>query len=98
MAHIADRILLIIALVVPILCVARWNLRGVLVGALFFWVVLMLAGSILARLDPERGASVGDGVWLLFGWLAGLLYCLPLYGLKRFILFLRSRYQRERAS
>ena len=93
----ADRILLIVALVVPILCVARWDLRGVIVGALFFWVALVIAGWILSRLDTERGTTVGDTVWLLFGWFGGLLYCLPIYGIKRLDLFFRSRYQRAQA-
>ena len=87
----ADRILLIVALVVPILCVARWNLRGAIVGALFFWVVLVIAGWILSRLDTDRGTTVGDTVWLLFGWFGGLLYCLPIYGIKRLYLFLCGR-------
>jgi hypothetical protein len=89
--HLIDRILAVLAFITPVYCVLRWNLPGVFIGAFLCWGILIVARSILARLDPERGGSVLDGVWLLFGWFASLVYCVTIYGLKRLYIFVRNK-------
>jgi hypothetical protein len=84
----ADTICLLVAVIVPIPLILRWNLLGVFLGTLVVWSSLFLAGILLSKLDPERGVSVLDGVWLLFGWIGGLMYCVPIYGVKRGVLWL----------
>lgn len=91
MLQLIDNGSLFLAAFVPVYCVLRWNLKGVFIGAVLFWIILLVAGLMLAALDPERGSSVLDGVWLLIGWLAGLMYCFPTYGGKRLFLYLRAR-------
>ena len=82
MAGIADTLCLIAALVLPIILVLRWNRVGIVLGTLAAWGALVLAGYLLSAFDPTRGASVLDGVWLLFGWIAGLIYSVIIYGIK----------------
>jgi hypothetical protein len=93
-AHTVDRILFVLAFAVPVFCVVRYNFRGTLVGAFFFWIILLLAGPVSSGFDPERHATVVDGVWLLFGWVAGFLYAFALYGLKLYSSS-RSKYKRN---
>jgi len=96
MLHLVDRILCITALIAPIYCVLRLDLLGILIGSFFCWATLILAGSLLARLDPEGGASVSKGIWVLFGWPVSLVYCLAIYGLKKLYMLVRRRRARGR--
>lgn len=57
------------------------------------WSSLIVAGDLISQLDPSRlkgGTSMLDLIWLLFGWIAGLVYCLLIYGLKRLVLYLAA--------
>jgi hypothetical protein len=50
----------------------------VLAGALFQWIALIAVGAALHELDPSRDAGLLDAVWLLFGWIAAMLYCVTI--------------------
>jgi hypothetical protein len=71
-----DNVCCIVAAALPILLVLRWNLLGVALGALVVWGTLIGAGMLLSALDPRREAGLLDAIWLMFGWIFGLIYCL----------------------
>jgi hypothetical protein len=83
-----DRLCLLVAVILPIPLVLRYNLIGVVLGTLVVWGSLFVAGLLLSALDPTRDAGILDGIWLLFGWLGGLMYCLPIYAVKRIVISL----------
>jgi hypothetical protein len=87
----ADSVCLFVAYIIPIPLVLALGGRGVFVGAVIVWVTLYLAGALLSELDPNRQSSILDGVWLLFGWVGGLLYCGLLYCARVIILALLAR-------
>jgi predicted membrane channel-forming protein YqfA (hemolysin III family) len=86
--HAVDIICLLVAALVPIPLILRWNRLGLALGTIVIWGSLAVAGILLSALDPRREADMLDAVWLLFGWLGGLVYCLPIYLIKRFVLWL----------
>ena len=90
MACFLDTVLTLIALVVPVYLIIRLNLIGVVVGALCFWLTLVMAGEMLSALDPERSRLL-DAFWLQAGWLAGLFYCALIYGAKKLCSFWRAK-------
>ena len=77
--QIVDKLCLLVATFLPVALVLRWNWLGVALGTVTVWGSLALAGFLLSALDPGRDAGILDGVWLIFGWLGGLLYCLAIY-------------------
>ena len=84
MAYLADILLLLLAaLVAPAFLVWKLNRVGVWLGAAVVWGTLILAGWVLKELDLERGGRMNGPVWLFFGWLPSLLYCIMLDFLKR---------------
>ena len=90
LAHIVDHVCMAVAIVLPVLTVLRWNWRGVVIGTIIVWGSGIVAGELISQLDPTRlegGTSMLDLVWLAVGWIAGLLYCLPIYGVKRIMLW-----------
>jgi hypothetical protein len=78
-----DTICLLVAAILPIPLILRWNRLGVALGALVVWGSLIVAGILLSALDPRHEAGILDATWLLFGWFGGLMYCLPIYLVKR---------------
>ncbi len=85
MAHAVDLVGLLIATLVPIALVVRWNLWGVALGTLVAWGTMGVTGPLLSILDPNRSA-IGEALailWLYYGWAFALLYCLLIYVLKR---------------
>jgi len=91
LAHIVDHACLAVAYVLPVIAVLRWNMVGVVIGTLVVWGSLAIAGPLISELDPSRlrgGTAMLDTIWLLGGWIAGLLYCLLIYGSKRLVLYL----------
>ena len=88
MAHIVDGVCLAVALVLPVLIVLRWNLRGIVAGTFIFWGSLTIAGILISRLNPHRlegGTAMLDTIWFLGGWVAGFLYCFLIFGSKRLV-------------
>lgn len=63
-------------MVSPIPFVLRWQRWGVLFGAAFAWLVLIVAGDVVSALDPAREGALSDSIWVLFGWIATLAYSL----------------------
>ena len=90
MAHFVDTIFVLIAFALPVYLVVRLNAAGVIFGALAFWLVLIVSGLVLAALDPSRSDFL-DSLWVWTGWLAGLIYCALIYGLKKSYHFWRER-------
>lgn len=82
---------LVLAAVGPALFILRWDRRGVALGAVYAWLLLFAAGAALSALDPSREMAVLDSIWLLFGWIATLLYSAVVYGAIRLIAGCRSR-------
>lgn len=82
-ARIVDIACVLLAAILPIVLIWRWNVLGLALGVLTVWMILALAGVILSALDPSRDAALMDAIWYALGWLGGLIYCLPLYALKR---------------
>jgi hypothetical protein len=82
-----DDFCLAVIIVSPIYLVLRFNLWGILAGSISVWVVGIIAGMALI---PYRGDSVTDTMWILFGWLGGLMYASLIYGLKKLFLYIKN--------
>lgn len=79
-AQVVDIGSLALAAVGPVLFVLRWDDRGVVLGTVFAWLVLLAAGPVLSALDPSRdAAAMLDSIWLLFGWVVTLAYALVVH-------------------
>jgi hypothetical protein len=78
-AYVVDLIFVAVALVAPIALMWRGRPVGLLLGVVTVWLVGVLDGVSLNRLDPAREPMWLDALWLLGGWLVGLLYCLPIF-------------------
>jgi hypothetical protein len=91
--HLVDQICLWIALIapVPLILVFRWI--GVALGVAVVWAALGIAGVWISSLDQTRDTALLDSLWLLFGWVAGLLYCLPIFGLRECVMYFIRRSQ-----
>jgi hypothetical protein len=87
-AHTVDSICVLRAATLPIPLILRWNRLGIALGTLVVWSVLIVAGELLSAMDPTRDGRVVDCVWLLFGWIGGLIYCVPIYLIKRVVVCL----------
>jgi hypothetical protein len=90
-AHLADQICLWAAFIVPIPLIGAYRWIGVALGTVAVWGILLLAGVWISSLDPKRDAAMLDSIWLLFGWIGGLLYCLPIFGLRELVAYLVRR-------
>jgi hypothetical protein len=75
MAHAVDVFLMILALVLPTVCVGLWPKWGIMIGAFTHWLVVMFAGDVANAFNPNRKGALLDGPWLMLGWLQGLLLC-----------------------
>jgi membrane-bound ClpP family serine protease len=82
-AELVDTGSLVVAIVGPVLLVLRWKRSGVLLGAAFAWLTLIVAGEALSALDPSREGALGDSFWVLFGWVATLAYSSLIYAALR---------------
>jgi len=73
-----DIVVLVMTLAVPIYAVLRFSLKGVIVGSIYLWLMLIAEGDILSTYDRERGRIV-DYFWQYTGWIVGLVYCTVIY-------------------
>lgn len=89
--HLIDTCVLIIASLVAFYFVMRFDLKGVFIGAISLWIILLIEGYVISALDPKREGALVDTVWLLFGWAGGLLYCFLIYGLKKLYVYFRKK-------
>ncbi len=74
-----DVLFLFAAAILPIVFIALWRFRGAILGVLTVWGLLALAGPVRSALDPDRDAQMLDTIWLLSGWIGGILYCGPIW-------------------
>lgn len=74
LAELVDIGSLVVAIVGPVLLVLGSERWGVLLGAVFAWLALIVAGDVLSALDPSREGALVDSTWVLFGWVATLVY------------------------
>ena len=73
-----DIVVLGMTLAVPIYAVLKFNLKGIIVGSIYLWLMLIAEGDILSTYDRERGRIV-DYFWQYTGWIVGLVYCTVIY-------------------
>lgn len=73
-----DAVVVVLALAIPIYVILRLNWIGIIVGSIYFWLMLIAEGNILATYDKERSGLL-DSVWLSTGWMVGLIYCTVIY-------------------
>jgi len=75
---------LLIALGLPAYVVLRfpWWFITIPVAAFIFWVAIWGTGVLLNDLIPERDNAILDVIWVWFGWIAGLVYAMVLFGLR----------------
>jgi CDP-diglyceride synthetase len=92
--QIIDHLCVVIAFIIPAYVVLRsphW-MSTIPLGAVIFWLTLIITGYLLSAFDPERSTAVLDTIWRFFGWLAGLLYASSLYALRRLFVVLRHHF------
>ena len=73
------------ALVIPVVCVLRWEYRGVWLGGALAWLALLAEAMIVASLVPNGDANIGVPVVLLLGLPPRLTYAALVYGVTRAI-------------
>ena len=80
------------ALVLPVMVVLRWNLRGVPIGSLLILCSLLVVRRVGTALDPTfRGEdAVTYSEAILVFWAVGFVFCCLTYGVKRLVLRLLS--------
>ena len=91
-ALIVDVFMIGIVGILPVVLIVRWNAVGGVLGVLVVWGGLYLDSIILNHLDPQRDNAMLDAIWMTLGWLGGLMYCVPIYALKKLYVFLRNRH------
>lgn len=84
-AQWADIAGLILMLGVPVWLIIRLRWVGLILGILAHWWIGVAIGAVLSELDPQREGAMLDLIWLVGGWIAGLIYCLPIFGLRELI-------------
>ena len=82
-----DTVVLLLSFVVPIYAVLRFKRAGIIIGSIYFWLMLIAEGNILSTYDDQRGRIL-DSFWLYTGWIVGLIYCAVIYAV---ILVTRER-------
>jgi hypothetical protein len=76
-----DRIVLILAIVLPVWIVIRSDRRGIYLGAFVVWALGILGGMALTGI-VDRDFNL-DGLWALVGWIPALIFCSLIYACKR---------------
>jgi hypothetical protein len=78
-AQLVDLLCNALMFILPVMLVLAFGWRGVIWGTLAVWGLGYVAGEAINALDPTRaegGASMLDHLWIMAGWIAGLLYSL----------------------
>ena len=83
------------AAILPVLLVARFRWVGFAAGAFCVWGILDFEGTLLSKVDPNREAAIIDLLWRRFGWIAGLVYCLPILIVREGIAWIIRRHRRR---
>lgn len=76
-ALMVDRAFVIAIVLAPPMIVLGLRRTGYFLGVFTFWMLGIIAGEYLTWLDRAHHSKMLDHIWILFGWLAGLVYCLP---------------------
>ena len=84
-AQTVDTLFLVLTGILPVLLIIRWRFKGALLGAAAVWILGIVSGVMLSALDPKRDMAMLDSIWLLFGWIGGLLYCMPIWGILKMV-------------
>jgi hypothetical protein len=90
LAQIVDKVGLWVSLGVPVILVWRFRWWGILAGAFFQWILLVVVGDVLQELDPARDAALTDSIWFFFGWIGALVYCLAVFAVLQLAKWLMS--------
>ena len=77
--YILDKIFLVLAFAVPVALVVKFKSFGIIYGAGWHWMILIIAGEYLNMADPSRHAAMLDHIWIMFGWIWAILYCAGIY-------------------
>ncbi|MCC6361666.1 MAG: hypothetical protein IT450_23260 [Phycisphaerales bacterium] len=75
LAHLVDKLAMIIAFGVPILLIWRWRLGGAVAGAVVTWLIMSIIGPILSWLDPGRDNAMLDSLTVYFAPVFAVGYC-----------------------
>lgn len=75
LAHLVDKLAILIATGVPIALIWRWRLVGEVAGAAVTWLVLSIIGPILSWLDPDRDNAMLDALTLYLAPIFAVGYC-----------------------
>jgi membrane protein YqaA with SNARE-associated domain len=78
----------------PVWLIIRMRWIGLLLGVLSHWWIGIATGVILSELDPQREGAMLDVIWLVGGWIAGLIYCLPIFGIRELVAWVSGRDKR----
>lgn len=76
MTDFKNIVLIVLSFGVPIflvLGIRGW--KGILIGALALWALVLVTGVSGSPNHPEDRA-IGSVVWMLIGWLVGVFYCI----------------------
>lgn len=65
--------------VLPIPIIWRYRSNGLATSIVLVWAVLAFVGPLASALDSRREPVTRDVLFLVFGWIAALLYCVPLH-------------------
>jgi hypothetical protein len=95
-AHGADQICVWAAILVPPALIVLYRWIGLVLGVVAVWGILAFAGVWISSLDPTRDGGVIDSmvinsIWLLFGWIGGLMYCVPIFGVRELVAYVVRR-------
>jgi hypothetical protein len=89
-ANTFDIVVAVTLILFPVYLVFKFNLKGVIPGAVFVWFMLVVSGIVLNYLDPNREGAINDFFSLILGWLFGLIYCGAIYMIKYLLIKFRK--------
>ena len=73
----------------PAYLVVRLGWRGIFFGAPFVWGFECLMGVLEQARDPHESLAIA--VWIVAGWLVGLVYCFLVLGMRELARFVRRK-------
>lgn len=74
-----DTLLFPILGLLSVVLMFRLSLRGLFLSFFIIWLVPYMWGSVLLSAVDTTRSSFFDHVWLLFGWIASLAWCLLVF-------------------
>lgn len=98
MLQLVDKLGLVLWFLFPaIVVLVIKKKRGIIIGGLIFWVIGIAIGMLLSQLDPQREGGLVDSIFLITGWLGGLIYASLIFVLRQSFLFLHQRFRGSRS-